>query len=135
MAFYAQVELSSTKNEQQWLKNLQVALCQLTLPFIRIPVEKVNQSFVRIDQLLEKVVQKQRDLKESNNLLEKKIERQKGLLKEKDDEIDSLKNKIKILSMAKNLGGSEGSENSRELKLKINEILREVDKCIGMLNQ
>ncbi len=114
---------------------MQVALCQLTLPFIRIPVEKVNQSFVRIDQLLEKVVQKQRDVKESNNLLEQKIERQKGLLKEKDDEIDSLKNKIKILSMAKNLGGSEGSENSRELKLKINEILREVDKCIGMLNQ
>jgi len=44
---------------------------------------------------------------------------------------EELKEKNKILRIA---GGQKG-EGNREMKLKINEIVREVDKCIAQLNQ
>ena len=56
--------------------------------------------------------------------LEEKIARQSV-------EIDELKEKNKILRIAKPYGDG----NNREIKLKINEIVREVDKCIAQLNQ
>lgn len=48
-----------------------------------------------------------------------------------ESEIEDLKEKNKILRIA---GGTKGGD-SREIKLKINEIVREVDKCIAQLNQ
>lgn len=62
----------------------------------------------------------------------------KGQLKEQqsksismETEIDELKEKNKILRISK---GVEG-EDKGEIRLKINEIVREVDKCISQLNQ
>jgi chromosome segregation ATPase len=46
-------------------------------------------------------------------------------------EIEDLKEKNKILRIA----GGTNDGDSREIKLKINEIVREVDKCIAQLNQ
>ncbi|MAY83634.1 MAG: hypothetical protein CMP59_05815 [Flavobacteriales bacterium] len=46
-------------------------------------------------------------------------------------ELDELKEKNKILRIANS--NSEG--DNREIKLKINEIVREVDRCIAQLNQ
>lgn len=52
-------------------------------------------------------------------------------LKSYENEIEDLREKNKILRIAG--GASDG--DSREIKLKINEIVREVDKCIAQLNQ
>ena len=46
-------------------------------------------------------------------------------------ETEELREKNKILRIA---GGAD-PESNREVKLKINEIVREVDKCIAQLNQ
>lgn len=50
------------------------------------------------------------------------------------NEINDLKEKYKILKMSKKLDGQE-TENSTELKLKINEMVKEIDKCIALLNK
>ena len=50
---------------------------------------------------------------------------------QQEQEIEKLVEKNKILRIA---GASKGGD-SREIKLKINEIVREVDKCIAQLNQ
>ena len=50
------------------------------------------------------------------------------------NEINELKEKYKILKMSKKLDGQE-TENSTELKLKINEMVKEIDKCIALLNK
>ena len=46
-------------------------------------------------------------------------------------ELDELKEKNKILRIA----NQNHDGDNREIKLKINEIVREVDKCIAQLNQ
>ena len=42
------------------------------------------------------------------------------------NEIDELKDKYKILKMSRKLDGDQ-NENSKELKLKINEMVKEID--------
>jgi len=55
------------------------------------------------------------------------------LLISKNTEIDQLNDKYKVLKMAKSLEGS--SNENKDVKLKINEMVREIDKCIALLNK
>ena len=65
------------------------------------------------------------NLKEENaNLLSE--------IQQKNIEINTLKDKIKIISISKSVDASKG--DIRQTKLKINEYIREIDKCIAQLN-
>jgi hypothetical protein len=55
----------------------------------------------------------------------------KKVIKDQKQTIGELEDKIKILRIAKTLETKEGNV---EAKLKINELVREIDKCIGLLN-
>jgi ABC-type transporter Mla subunit MlaD len=65
-------------------------------------------------------------LKIENTNLNLIIEQQKETLK-------VLEEKGKVLKLAKSL--STTNENTTDLKLKVNELIREVDKCISLLNK
>ena len=65
------------------------------------------------------------NLKEENANLLLEIE-------QKNIEINALKDKIKIISISKSVDVSKG--DIRQTKLKINEYIREIDKCISQLN-
>ena len=43
-----------------------------------------------------------------------------------------LSEKNKVLKLAKSLSGKQGK--STDIKLKINELIREIDKCIAQVN-
>ncbi len=53
-------------------------------------------------------------------------------IKQKSKEINDLKDKIKLMSISKSVDVSKG--DIKETKLKINEYIREIDKCIAQLN-
>ena len=58
------------------------------------------------------------------------------LLKELDEKqkvVKSLEEKIKVIKISK-LVSSDGEDN-KKTKQKINEYVREIDKCIGLLNK
>ena len=65
------------------------------------------------------------NLKEENANLLSDIE-------QKNIEINTLKDKIKIISISKSVDASKS--DIRQTKLKINEYIREIDKCIAQLN-
>ena len=65
------------------------------------------------------------NLKEENANLLSEIE-------QKNIEINTLKDKIKIISISKSVDASKG--DIRQTKSKINEYIREIDKCIAQLN-
>ena len=50
------------------------------------------------------------------------------------EEIVKLQEQIKLLKLAKQLDG-EGVDKTKEVKLMINEMLREIDKCIALMNK
>ena len=72
-------------------------------------------------------------LKEQNMQLETKVSELKNTLEQRNAEIENFNEKVKMLKMAKSLSGD--SEKNTEMKLKINELVREIDKCISLLNK
>jgi len=72
-------------------------------------------------------------LREQNIQLEAKVFELKNTLNQQKAEIENFNDKVKMLKMAKSLGGD--SEKNTEMKLKINELVREIDKCISLLNK
>jgi predicted nucleic acid-binding Zn-ribbon protein len=89
---------------------------------------------------LEAIKSKITELGEQKQKLEKELADMKasydGLKSELGDQkqqMDDLAEKNKVLKVAKSLNESGGS--STETKLKINELVREIDKCIALLNK
>ena len=65
-------------------------------------------------------------LQTQHNHLTQTVSQQKQNIKDLED-------RSKVLKLSKSL--SNNNENTTELKLKINELIREVDKCIALLNK
>jgi len=81
------------------------------------------------------------NLQKKNNNIDLKnadLENELSLLKEDKKnlltEINTLNDKIKMLKLAKNIEGS-GEEKNKDLKLMINEMVREIDKCVALINK
>ena len=72
-------------------------------------------------------------LKVENVKLKGQTEENKITIKNKEAELDFLKNKYNKLKLAKSLLVSTG--DSHDAKIKINRIVREIDKCIALLNR
>ncbi|CAM1346760.1 hypothetical protein [Tenacibaculum insulae] len=71
-------------------------------------------------------------LKEENQVLLQNNAKLHVLLQEKAQELNKKQEEYKLLKIAKTIEGS--NENTRETKLKINTLVREIDKCIALLN-
>ncbi|MDF1671933.1 MAG: hypothetical protein P1U41_00370 [Vicingaceae bacterium] len=84
-----------------------------------------------LKQKAEKLAEKHQLLKEENKNLSIKMEEAKKELEDKSQQILELNEKIKLLRLAKNVDG----ESTKEVKLKINEMVREIDKCIAQINR
>jgi len=80
----------------------------------------------------EKLVAKQAVLVEGNEKLSNEIEKIREELTEKNQQISELNDKVKLLRIAGSVGGGE---STKEVKLKINEMVREIDKCIAQINR
>ncbi len=73
---------------------------------------------------------------EENTLLQKKVK----LLNNEKAELsvinDKLKEQLKMLKLAKKIDGDFNEiTKSKDVKLMINEMVKEIDKCIGLLNK
>ena len=69
---------------------------------------------------------------ENAALLKEKNELEKKL-KDKESEIEFLKNKHNKLKIAKSILASTGDKH--DARIKINRIVREIDNCIALLNK
>jgi len=91
-----------------------------------------SQSIDSLIQKINKILGKYIDLEEKylNMLEENKV--LKAQLNQDKEQINELENNIKVLKISK--GSAEGGSDHTELKLKINEYIKEIDKCMAMLN-
>ncbi|MFT7614557.1 MAG: archaellum component FlaC [Parvicellaceae bacterium] len=89
-------------------------------------VEKVNSNIDRLIQTCEDLKSDKVSLNDANQLMEKTIN-------EQQDQIKELHGHMEMLKMAKSLAVADGK--TTDAKLKINELVREIDKCISLLNK
>jgi len=85
-----------------------------------------------IRKKISKLISLRQQLENQNKQLNQKINELQQKLMEKDQLIKITEEKNQALKLAGTLSGSE-SEN-HELKLKINKMIREIDKSLALLN-
>ena len=82
---------------------------------------------------LEKLVQNYKNLKAENSKLQEDNDALKVRLQKKEDKIVSLQDKVKLMNISKSINTDK--DGVKATRLKINEYVREIDKCIALLNK
>ena len=82
---------------------------------------------------LEKLVKNYKALQAENSKLQKDNDALKVRLQEKEDSIVSLQDKVKLMNISKSIDTDK--DGIKATRLKINEYVREIDKCIALLNK
>jgi predicted RNase H-like nuclease (RuvC/YqgF family) len=97
-------------------------------------MEDVQKDIVgALKNKVEKLLSLYNDLETENAKIKSETQDLTLKLKNKESEIEFLKNKYNKLKLAKNLIGA--TDDSHDAKIKINRIVREIDKCIALLNR
>lgn len=94
----------------------------------------MNQKLIALHSKIEKLIHlhqqtliENKKLVELNQSLNSKIEDQNSMLHQLDE-------KFKTAKLAQAISGVEPSENNSDLKIKINTYIKEIDKCLTLLN-
>jgi len=85
-----------------------------------------------IDDKVQKVIERLHYLQKENEQSKQEIQEQNRINQRQNQTIEELEQKINLLKTTRNLEIKEGTV---EAKVTINELLREIDKCIGLLNR
>ena len=83
---------------------------------------KVGKLIAKYDQLNAEKLHLQRN----NNTLNVRLQ-------DKESQIAALQDKVKLMNISKSVDASK--EEVKSTRLKINEYVREIDKCIALLNK
>ncbi|MGG8495847.1 hypothetical protein ACQY1Q_05485 [Tenacibaculum sp. TC6] len=86
-----------------------------------------------LEDKLKKLLSNYEFLKEENNILFQNNAKLQHLLQEKEQQLKEKQEEYDLLKVAKTIEGSNDN-NTRETKLKINALVREIDKCITLLS-
>ena len=73
------------------------------------------------------------ELKAENDHIMRLNEELMGLVSQKQSEIEDMRARFEQLKLAKTLAGSQ--EDIKNTKTRVDGILREIDKCIALLNR
>ena len=86
-----------------------------------------------IEVKVKKLIVKYEELKGESNVLEQEKLQVLNELSSKNSKIEQLQEKIKLMNISKSVDVS--GDDVKTTRLKINEYVREIDKCIGLLNK
>jgi len=84
-----------------------------------------------IDFKIRRLIERHGLLLAENERYSKEIQELKQINENQKQNLKQLEEKINVLKLAKALENKEGNV---EAKIKINELVREIEKCIGLLN-
>jgi predicted nuclease with TOPRIM domain len=97
-------------------------------------MEKEISAINDIRKLIEELKNKLDDKVQENNRLNQEILNSEDEVKNLKSNILDLNEQVKLLKLASQIEGKEIGSN-KDVKLMINEMVREIDKCIALLNK
>ena len=86
-----------------------------------------------IEFKLGKLIEKYKKLQVEKSDLQQNISALNISIIDQEEQISSLKDKVKLINISKLVDTT--SEDGKATRLKINEYVREIDKCIALLNK
>lgn len=96
-------------------------VAEVSLDEVKIKVEKLINHH-------KELVKKCRTLEHTNYELSQKLQ-------DGRNKVTELQSQNKIIKLGQAINGNGADQNSRDLKLKINEYIREIDKCLALLHK
>lgn len=97
--------------------------------------DKLSSELQALERKIHLLVKEHKSIKEENNFLKRENLEIKQVLHEKEDQINSFQNQIKISKIVDSIAVENDQEGAAELKIKINEYIKEIDKCIAHLSE
>jgi predicted nuclease with TOPRIM domain len=97
-------------------------------------MEKEISAISDIRKFIEELKNKLDDKAQENNRLNQEILNSEDEVKSLKSNISDLNEQVKLLKLASQIEGKEIGSN-KDVKLMINEMVREIDKCIALLNK
>jgi len=85
------------------------------------------------EKKLRKLISEYKSIQVQNALLKTELDRKQTDLMQAHQEVLELRRNYDHLQLAKNLGGSE--EEKTESKQRISKMVREIDKCLALLDE
>ena len=95
-------------------------------------IMSINNTLSSIELKINKLVESYTDLKKKKSELDSEKTQLFEKLNAKEIEISSLQEKIKLINISKTVDVS--SDDIKNTRMKINSYVREIDKCIALLN-
>jgi chromosome segregation ATPase len=96
-----------------------------------MPKDKQLQQIQSIEDKVRKLLSKHAEVQQKLLAAQEEIKFIETLLEEKEQQIKNFQNQENIVKIVDTIAGN--TANSTELKLKLNEYIREIDKCIAYL--
>jgi len=85
-----------------------------------------------IDYKLRKLLEQHKKIKQNNLELTSKVEEQEQIINHQKQLINELQERIKTVTIARTLASRS---EINDAKNRIGDLVREIDKCIGLLNK
>jgi len=95
-------------------------------------MSKTLEAIHLLEDKLQNLLTNYEFLKEENEILLKNVSKMQIQLEDKQQQLENQKEQYDLLKVAKTIQGS--GDNTRDTKLKINALIREIDKCIVQLS-
>lgn len=94
---------------------------------------QLYQRLVKIRESVELMSAENTELREKNNHLSQQIQELQKTIELQKNALYELKEENKMIKLAKEM--SSTNADVHDLKIKINELVRDIDKCIDLLNE
>jgi len=91
----------------------------------------VDEQFKSLHTKLQLLVKQHQQLQKDNAALKKEVDSQRLLLKEKNDHVQQLQEKIDVIKLN---APAISTEEKKLLEQRINGYLSEIEKCLVLLN-
>ncbi len=95
--------------------------------------ELLKSNLTGLERKIVVLINEHKNLKEEIKSLKAENQELKSAIKVRDEQINSFHNQLKITKIVDNLNPEDGSV--LELKKKVDEYIREIDKCIAHLSR
>ena len=95
--------------------------------------ELLKTNLIGLERKILVLVNEHKNLKEEVKTLKKENQDLKAAIRVRDDQISGFHNQLKITKIVDSLNSEDGSVS--ELKKKVDDYIREIDKCIAHLSR
>jgi regulator of replication initiation timing len=91
-------------------------------------VDKLKSDLAVLERKLKILIGEHNSMRDEVNFLKVENSQLRTVIKEKDEQIGNFHNKIKITKIADSIDA--GEQDAAELKKKLDDYIKEIDKCI-----